>query len=241
MALTKIDAASINPGAAELALRILRILGRHFWLKSIGTTAFMLVFFSAYFYLLRHPDGHVTTMPLLALDRWIGFQPWALPIYLSLWVYVSLPPALMSSRSEIVGYGLRIGALCLIGLIVFYIWPTQVPPLTINLTRYPDFAVLNGVDAGGNACPSLHVATAVFSAFWLNWLMPQLGFGSRMRRINILWCMAIVYSTMAVKQHVAVDVFCGAALGAGMAWITRPRDFGRIVVDADERAEDIAP
>ncbi len=241
MALSKAEAASINPGAAELAWRTLRILGRHFWLKSIGTTAFMLVFFAAYFYLLRHPDGHVTTMPLLALDRWIGFQPWALPIYLSLWVYVSLPPALMSSRSEIVGFGLRIGALCLIGLGVFYLWPTKVPPWNFDLARHPDFAVLKGLDAGGNACPSLHVATAVFSAFWLDWMAPGLGFGARMRRVNILWCLAIAYSTMAVKQHVAVDVFSGAALGAGVAWITRPRVFRWAAVDAGERARVIAP
>nr|WP_288120397.1 phosphatase PAP2 family protein [Thiomonas sp.] len=241
MAESKAEAASINPGAAALAWRTLRILGRHFWLKSIGTTAFMLVFFAAYFYLLRHPDGHVTTMPLLALDRWIGFQPWALPIYLSLWVYVSLPPALMSSRSEIVGFGLRIGALCLIGLAVFYLWPTKVPPWSIDLARHPDFAALKGLDAGGNACPSLHVATAVFSAFWLDWMAPGLGFGARMRRLNMLWCLAIAYSTMAVKQHVAVDVFSGAALGAAVAWITRPRGFRRSAANADERAKVIAP
>ena len=241
MASSKAEAASINPGPAELAWRTLRILGRHFWLKSIGTTAFMLAFFAAYFYLLRHPDGHVTTMPFLALDRWIGFQPWALPIYLSLWVYVSLPPALMSSRREIVGFGLRISALCLIGLGVFYLWPTKVPPWSIDLARHPDFAVLKGLDAGGNACPSLHVATAVFSAFWLDWMAPRLGFGARMRRINILWCLAIAYSTMAVKQHVAVDVFSGAALEAAVAWITRPRVFHRAAASAGERAGVITP
>lgn len=228
MALPNLEAAVVpeaNLGAAALIWRTLRLLGQHFWLKSIGTTAFMWVFFVAYFYLLRYPDGHVTTMPLLAVDRWIGFQPWALPIYLSLWVYVSLPASLMSSRSEIVGYGLRIGGLCLIGLGVFYVWPTKVPTFVINFAQHPDFAVLKGVDAGGNACPSLHVATAVFSAMWLHWMAPRLGFGARMRRANVLWCVAIAYSTMAVKQHVAVDVICGAALGAGVAWITRPRIF----------------
>lgn len=192
----------------------------------------MWLFFVAYFALLRHPNGLVTTMPMTALDRWIGFQPWALPFYLSLWVYVSLPAALMSSRREIVGFGVRIGALCLIGLTVFYVWPTQMPPYSIDWARHPGFSILRGVDASGNACPSLHVATAVFAAFWLYWMAPSLGFGARFRRGNILWCAAIVYSTMAVKQHVAVDVLAGAALGASVAWITRPRTAYRVARDA---------
>ena len=41
-------------------------------------------------------------MPVIWLDRLIGFQPQALPIYLSMWVYVSLPPALLSTRRELV-------------------------------------------------------------------------------------------------------------------------------------------
>ncbi len=213
-----------------------RTLRRHFWFKSLGTTAFMWLFFVAYFALLRHPNGPVTTMPMTALDRWIGFQPWALPFYLSLWVYVSLPAALMSSRREIVGFGVRIGALCLIGLAVFYVWPTQMPPYPIDWAQHPGFTILRGVDASGNACPSLHVATAVFAAFWLNWMAPTLGFGTRFRRANVLWCAAIVFSTMAVKQHVVVDVLAGAALGASVVWVTRPRTANRVAHDAEAAA-----
>lgn len=218
---------SATPSAGALAWRTLHSFRRHFLFKSIGIPAFTWVFFVAYFYLLRHPNGPVTTMPMTALDRWIGFQPWALPLYLSLWVYVSLPPALMSSRRKIVGYGARIGVVCLIGLGVFYIWPTKVSPVAIDLARHPAFAILQGIAASGNACPSLHVATAVFAAFWLNWMAPSLGLGTRMRLINVLWCAAIVYSTMATKQHVVVDVICGAALGAAVAWLTRPRAVDR--------------
>ena len=83
--------------------------------------------------------------------------------------------------------------------------------------------MLRGVDAAGNACPSLHVATAVFAAFWLDWMAPALGFGRRLRRINVLWCMLIVFSTLATKQHVVVDALAGALLGASVAWFTRPR------------------
>ena len=33
---------------------------------------------------------------------------------------------------------------------------------------------------------------------------------------------------MAIKQHVAIDVLCGAALATALAWLTRPRDVQRM-------------
>jgi hypothetical protein len=63
--------------------------------KAVGTTVFMTVFFIAYLQLLHHPVNTVTLMPLTPIDHWIGFEPWSLVIYLTLWVYVSLAPALI--------------------------------------------------------------------------------------------------------------------------------------------------
>src|ERR1019366_1032980 len=74
------------------------VISRHVYLKSIGTTLFISLFFGAYFYLLKEPAYPTTVMPIALLDRLIGFQPLALPMYLSLWVYVSLPPALLATR-----------------------------------------------------------------------------------------------------------------------------------------------
>jgi len=43
------------------------------------------------------------------------------------------------------------------------------------------------------------------------------------RALNIAWAVAIVYSTMAVRQHVLVDVLGGLALGIGFGLASRPR------------------
>lgn len=196
---------------------------RHFWFKCLGTTAFTGCFLAAYLHLLKNPAGAVMTVPLTWLDHWIAFEPLALPVYLSLWVYVSLPAAMMLERAQVVDYGLRIGTLCLAALAIFYVWPNAVPPAHIDWDRYPGMAFLKGVDAAGNACPSLHVATAVFAAIWLHWMMPSLGLGARARWCNAAWCAAIVYSTMATKQHVAVDVLVGSILGAAVAVALKPR------------------
>ncbi|MBK5104837.1 MAG: phosphatase PAP2 family protein [Burkholderiales bacterium] len=189
------------------------VLSSHVLLKSIGTPVFIGVFFGAYFYLLRHPAYPITVMPIILLDRLIGFQPGALPLYISLWIYVSLPPALLATRRELYGYAMAMAATCLAGLIVFYFWPTAVPAAYIDWARYPDVAFLKSMDAAGNACPSLHVVTAVFSGVWLHHLLRRFGAPPWILALNWLWCIGIVYSALATRQHVAVDVLAGLALG----------------------------
>jgi len=193
-------------------------------LKSVGTTAFITVFFTIYIYLLRYPIFPITEMPLTAVDRMIGFQPLSLVFYVSLWVYVGLPPALMETRRQVINYGWAAGALCLFGLVVFLLWPTAVPSPDIEWGRYPGFGFLKTIDDAGNACPSLHVAAAVYSAIWLQTLLREMGRGTFVRTVNWLWCFGIVYSALATKQHVAVDAFAGAMLGfIGGALSLHPR------------------
>lgn len=182
-------------------------------LKSIGTTSVITVVLVFYLYLLKNPIFPVTEMPLTALDRMIGFQPSALVFYVSLWVYVGLPPALTETRRQLINYGWAAGALCMVGLGIFLVWPTAVPPTNIDWDRYSGFGFLKDIDSAGNACPSLHVATAIFSAIWLERLLRDMGRGTVIRVLSWLWCIGIVYSALATKQHVAVDALAGAMLG----------------------------
>ena len=202
-----------STGAGWLRRAVGRVLT--WWpAKMAGTMLGMAAFFAAYFWVLNHPLYPVTLIPLTAVDRWIGFQPWALPLYLSLWVYVSLAPALVTDRRELVSFGVAWVALSVAGLGIFLFWPTAVPPSDVNWAQHPSFAFLKSADAAGNACPSLHVAFAVFSAVWFGRLLRQMGAGPVVRAGNWLWCLGILYSTIATRQHVALDVFAGAALGA---------------------------
>lgn len=198
---------------------LLRLLP-HFWLKAIGTTVFMTVFFVAYLHLLKNPARDVIEMPLIVLDRWIPFTAAALPAYLSLWLYTSLPPALMLDRRELVRYGLAIGAVCLFGLLCFYLFPTAVPPANVDWSSYPGFDFLKKIDSAGNAFPSLHVASAVFSGVWLHRQLREMGAGVGALVANLLWGTAIVVSTLATKQHVALDLIAGLILGGLGAWLS---------------------
>ena len=82
---------------------------------------------------------------------------------------------------------------------------------------------LKNVDASGNACPSLHVATAVFSGIWLHNLLRRFCAPLWPRIFNWVWCVGIVYSAMATRQHAAVDVLAGLVLGVLAAYLSLRR------------------
>lgn len=182
-------------------------------LKAVGTMSFMALFFWGYFGVLRNPLFPATVMPLTAVDEWIAFTPLAFPAYASLWVYASLPPALIGHLRTLLLFGVWIAALCLFCLGVFWLYPTAVPIPAIDWALYPEMAIIKNVDAGGNACPSLHVAAAVFTAFWLDRVFRTVAAPWALRGLNGVFCLAILWSTVATRQHVVIDVLAGIVVG----------------------------
>lgn len=182
--------------------------------KLFGLSGGMTAFFAAYFWVLHHPKHPPILMPLTMVDRWLPFTPAALPLYLSLWVYVSLAPSLMSNRGQLNSWFLGALGLSVSGLGLFYGCPTAVPPPDVTWADDSLFAFLKTTDASGNACPSLHVAFAVFTAFVLARQLRKLGAGAAARGFNVLWCAGIIWSTLATRQHVFWDAAAGAVLGA---------------------------
>jgi len=196
---------------------LLRRLCTLWWLKLPVTTMAITAFLMAYFWVLAHPFFPITVMPLTTLDRAIGLRPETLPLYFSLWVYISLVPALLRSARELASYGAASLALSLIGLGIFMLWPTAVPDFGIDWSQHPSMVFLKNLDLTGNACPSLHVAFAVFTAIWLARLLREMDTGRVLRACNWLWCAGILYSTVATLQHVVLDVLGGAILGSVVA------------------------
>ncbi|HET7922523.1 MAG TPA: phosphatase PAP2 family protein [Gammaproteobacteria bacterium] len=200
---------SDTPWSRQLWLRF----RAHWWAKSLGTIAGITAFMWVYFWLLRHPQFPVTVMPLTPLDRLIPFTPWALLPYATLWLYISLAPALLATWREMAPYLAAVATLTLLGFALFWFWPTEIPVPAIDWNRYPSVEFLKSVDASGNACPSLHVAFAVLTALWLHLLLKLVAAPTWLRVLNGLWCLLIAWSTLAIKQHVALDMEAGALLG----------------------------
>ncbi len=191
-------------------------LGALLWLKAIGTPLAIGVFFVGYFWTLRNPQFAVYTMPMTALDRWLPFVPEALAMYASLWVYVSLAPALLRDRRELLALVRGAAVLAGVGLTIFFVWPTTVPVFEIDWAEHVAFQFMKRVDLGGNACPSLHVAFAVFAGLWIDRVLREVAAPSWLRALGWLWCAAIILSTVAVRQHVVLDVAAGVLLGAAV-------------------------
>lgn len=202
-----------RPWPRELAWR----MRRHLFLKIAGTTIVTWAFFVGYFELLRHPVHPVTMVPLTPLDGWVPFLPHAIVPYLSLWFYVGIAPGLQRTFPQLLAYGFWSVLLCLTGLAIFYWWPTAIPPLTLGTTGYFGFDLLQGIDAHGNACPSMHVAIALFSAIWIDVQLRESRAPLVLRALNALWFLAIALSTLAVRQHLVIDVVAGALLGVVVA------------------------
>ena len=205
----------MTPNRKSPARALNQLLWRLWWLKAAGCALFIWLFFQAYFFLLRYPHAQVTTMPLTWLDTALPMQWWAWVPYLSLWCYTCLPPALMPGLRQLVYYGVGVGSVCLLGLLCFYLWPTVIP--VFERPPGTGLALLEGLDTAGNACPSLHVAIAVYSALWLHAQLRGVDAGRGWHALNWLWCLLIVYSTLGTKQHVLLDVLGGIALGGGGA------------------------
>ena len=185
--------------------------------KGLATTLGISAFFVVYFWVLHHPFTPPTFMPITALDRLIAFEPGALPLYFSLWLYVGVAPALLDSGRALAAYGLATLAISAIGFCIFMAWPTAVPPASIDWRLHPSIEFLKGVDLAANACPSLHVAFAVLTGIWLHRLLRDMHSATWLLALNWAWCAGIVYSTLATRQHVVLDVLAGAVLGAGVA------------------------
>lgn len=182
-------------------------------MKAAGTTLAISLFFIAYFHLQEHPAFPVTEMPLTALDLAIAPQPAALLAYVSLWVYVGVGPGLQRTVRDALIYGLWMIALCIAGLTVFYFWPTSVPPLALEAPATGMLAMLKHVDAAGNAFPSMHVAGATFTMVRVGEILRRIRTPTWLRLTNLAWFLLIAWSTLATKQHVALDVAGGATLG----------------------------
>ncbi len=192
----------------------------HLWFfKATGTAAFMGIFFYSYFAVLHSPIGVVTIMPLTWVDDWIAFWPPAFYLYASLWVFTALVPALQPSLLRLVAYGCGIGSLCLTALVIFSFFPTAVPYEFSSWFTDPSLSLLRSLDLAGNACPSLHVATAIFTAMVMHQLLRDLEAPPWVKQASWLWCALIVYSTMAIKQHVFWDVLAGMVLGVFFGWL----------------------
>ncbi len=150
------------------------------------------------------------------LDRAVPFDPSWTGVYLSLYLLTPILPWATADRHSLLRYGRGFAALAAVSFLFFALLPVESPrPDTL-----PDqalYRLLTSVDGTLNAFPSLHASLAIYSWLYGRRLLAAAPAGSRLAILGglALWIALIFYSTLATRQHQALDLAAGALL----AWV----------------------
>jgi len=199
--------------AHELGRRVRTLLV----LKMLANLSGIGAFFYAYFWIMRHPLSAATVIPVTWIDDLVPFSPQSFFLYASLWVYVALGSLFTKDGRELAAWAAACFSMIIVGLGIFMALPTKVPDFAVDWSQYPSLAFLKGVDASGNALPSLHAAFAVFTAVVLHGQLTAVRAPRAVLACSVLWCLGIVYSAMATRQHLALDIIAGAVLAGAVS------------------------
>lgn len=147
------------------------------------------------------------------LDRAVPFDPRWTGVYLSLYLLMPILPWATADRPSLLRYGRGFAALAGVSFLLFALLPVESPrPDTL-----PDqglYRLLTSVDGTLNAFPSLHASLATYSWLYGRRLLAAAPAGARLALLGgfSLWVALIFYSTLATRQHWAVDLAAGALL-----------------------------
>ena len=157
-------------------------------------------------------------IPELFIDRSIAFDPAWTPVYLSVCALVPLSVLLAERTEQLARFARALAGLCVICFAGFVLLPAAGPRPGADVVAGLEgsYPWLVSVDGARNAFPSLHAGlTVLCMSFAL-----RVSRAPRPLRIAAwAFAAAILYSTLATKQHFALDVFVGAGLG-GLAYAT---------------------
>lgn len=192
----------------------------HWRLKVLLTAVVNLLFWSGYSWLGRSTFFPAWVPPRTWLDRAIPFQPepWAW-VYLSQFLVAALLPWLIGTRDMLRRYVFGLTLMSLASFAVFFVLPVASPRAGA-VGGGGAMALVLAYDGAWNAFPSLHAGFLAYLGR-LGWRMFG---GVAPRWVWVLasgWGGAVLYATIATRQHYVVDLIAGAGLGLfadGIAW-----------------------
>jgi membrane-associated phospholipid phosphatase len=195
---------------------------RAIWrLKALVAALATLGFCVPYFMIGNYPVFPVRELPVSAVDRLVAFRPegWVW-VYQSIYVPINLIPWLTERREDLRRYAVAFALACCVSFIVFVLVPVRGPrPPVVEASGM--YWLLQRYDGPLNSMPSLHAALLVLTLCHgrriLGGELPR-GAGA----LAVVWAGLILYSTLATKQHYALDIVAGGLLGwCADAWAWR--------------------
>lgn len=202
----------------NLASRFFSLLGE----KLLLTVALNFFFWTGYSILARYSFLPIREVPLTPIDLVIPFSPslWT-PVYLSEYILTFAIPWLIHSRTHLRNYTRGVALMSCACFTIFILFPTASPrPQTI-----PDVPLYNFVlwmDGPLNAFPSLHAAFLAFTLSLAREIFKPMPITAWF--LLLTWTAAILYATIATRQHFFLDLVAGALIGYfahSLAWHRR--------------------
>jgi membrane-associated phospholipid phosphatase len=144
----------------------------------------------------------------------LPFVPALTPLYLGVHPLSVLPFARAPHGAALRRIGLGFSLILVVSLVAWLSVPVAFPrtlPAGEGLGAWV-LTHLRGTDPPVNCLPSTHCAMAVHAAYRLR------GEGRLLSTWSSVTAVLIAVSTMVLRQHYAVDVIAGVALGLGVAW-----------------------
>jgi membrane-associated phospholipid phosphatase len=187
-------------------------MATHARLKLGLTVGLVMAFCIPYFLIQRFPVRPPRTLHPSGLDGLVPFQPAWTAVYQSLYLLMPGVAWLADSAESLLRYARGFVALSAAGFAVFMAFPV-VGPRPLVASPEGLYGLLVRYDSPLNCFPSLHVALAAYSLLFAQHLLT----GARRVVAGLVWpsaawTAAIAYSTLATKQHYAVDLPAGLLL-----------------------------
>lgn len=182
------------------------------------TVALNALFWLGYSWLGRRAFFPLHTVPLTWFDTRIPFQstPWGW-VYLSQFLFTSTLPWLIDTRDGLRRFVVAFGVMSVVSFAIFVFFPVASPrPPAMESSGA--MAVITAYDGTLNAFPSLHAAFLVLM-MRLAWRLFGASFSMAAKLAALTWGAAILYATIATRQHYALDLVAGAAVGAAADWV----------------------
>ena len=150
--------------------------------------------------------------PALAIDQWVPFQPaWAL-VYQSVFIVHTLALWLPRDPEAVKYYARNLAAVFACGALVFWLYPTLSPRPGQPGSSLHGW-LISAVDGPRNAFPSLHAAMGLLAVAAISGHLRSCRVSPWWRIALALWWIALLYSTLATRQHRLLDLLGGIALG----------------------------
>ena len=152
-------------------------------------------------------------MPELAIDRAIPVNFTAIWVYFSFYLLLGLVGLTLNKRL-FVRYMYTIGWSTLVAHMVFLFFPNGATRDAIEIDSAPwIYQLLVSADLPRNAFPSLHATRSVIAALAVQASATNIA----LKSLTWLWVLAIFWSTIALRQHVSLDLIAGS-LVAIIVW-----------------------